>query len=56
MQLNAASLIGLILSIVMILAGALVITFTDFGVVGFVLIVFGIGFEIYAVTRPRRSE
>ena len=55
MKLSTAALVGVILSIALVLAGALVVTFTALGVVGFVLIVLGICFEIYAVTRPRRS-
>jgi hypothetical protein len=55
MKLGTAALVGVILSITLVLAGALVITFTALGIVGFVLIMLGICFEIYAVTRPRRA-
>ncbi|MDA3146357.1 hypothetical protein JSO19_03075 [Leucobacter sp. UCMA 4100] len=56
MKLGKAALIGVVLSVVMILAGALVITFTEFGILGFTLILLGICLEIYAISRPRHTD
>ncbi|WP_166997804.1 hypothetical protein [Paramicrobacterium fandaimingii] len=55
MTLKRTALWRLALSIVLILAGALVVTFTNLGIAGWILIVAGIVVEIIAVTRRPRE-
>ena len=53
MSLTRTALLILILSIGLLVGGALVVTFTTLGILGWALIVIGILAEIVAVTRPK---
>ncbi|NKG19127.1 hypothetical protein [Paeniglutamicibacter terrestris] len=53
MSISRTSQVALILSIALVVSGALVVTFSDLGILGWVLIVLGIVAEIIAVTRKR---
>ncbi len=53
MSISRKSQLALILSIALVVSGALVITLSNLGILGWVLIVLGIVAEIVAVTRKR---
>ena len=53
MLLTRTALLILILSIGLLVGGALVVTFTSLGILGWALIVIGIVAEIVAVTRSK---
>lgn len=53
MSISRTSRLALILSIALVVSGALLITFSNLGILGWVLILLGIGAEIIAVTRKR---
>ncbi|ASN38600.1 hypothetical protein CGQ24_05995 [Arthrobacter sp. 7749] len=53
MSIRRPSQLALILSIALVVSGALFVTFSDLGILGWVLIVLGIVAEIIAVTRKR---
>ncbi|MFQ4150518.1 hypothetical protein AAGW05_17840 [Arthrobacter sp. LAPM80] len=56
MLLSRTALSTLILSIGLLVGGALVVTFTPLGILGWALIVIGIAAEIVAVTRSKSES
>ena len=56
MMMTRVALSGMALSIALLVAGALVITFTNLGILGWAITVAGILVLIIAVTRPKQAR